>query len=41
MTQDELKAAVGRAAVAYVQPGSVLGVGTGSTVAYFIQGLGS
>jgi ribose 5-phosphate isomerase A len=39
MTQDELKAAVGRAAVAYVQPGSVLGVGTGSTVNHFIDAL--
>ncbi|HEY6132890.1 MAG TPA: ribose-5-phosphate isomerase RpiA [Rubrivivax sp.] len=39
MTQDELKAAVGRAAVAYVEPGSVLGVGTGSTVNHFIDAL--
>jgi ribose 5-phosphate isomerase A len=39
MTQDELKAAVGAAAVAYVQPGSVLGVGTGSTVNAFIDAL--
>jgi len=39
MTQDELKAAVGRAAVAYVTPGAVLGVGTGSTVNKFIDAL--
>jgi ribose 5-phosphate isomerase A len=39
MTQDELKAAVGQAAVAYVQPGSVVGVGTGSTVNCFIDAL--
>lgn len=39
MTQDELKAAVGLAAVAYVTPGSVLGVGTGSTVNKFIDAL--
>ena len=39
MTQDELKAAVGQAAVAHVTPGSVLGVGTGSTVNKFIDAL--
>ena len=39
MTQDELKAAVGQAATAYVQPGSVIGVGTGSTVNFFIESL--
>jgi len=39
MTQDELKAAVGRAAMAYVVPGAVLGVGTGSTVNHFIDAL--
>jgi ribose 5-phosphate isomerase A len=39
MTQDELKIAVGRAAVAYVTPGAVLGVGTGSTVNRFIAAL--
>jgi ribose 5-phosphate isomerase A len=39
MTQDELKAQVGQAAVAYVQPGSVIGVGTGSTVNFFIASL--
>jgi ribose 5-phosphate isomerase A len=39
MTQDELKALVGRAALAWVQPGSVVGVGTGSTVNHFIDAL--
>jgi ribose 5-phosphate isomerase A len=39
MTQDELKALVGQAAVAYVEPGSVIGVGTGSTVNCFIDAL--
>ena len=39
MTQDELKALVGQAALAYVEPGSVVGVGTGSTVNYFIDAL--
>ena len=40
MTQDELKALVGQAAIAYVQPGSIVGVGTGSTVNHFIDALG-
>jgi len=39
MTQDELKAAVGRAALDYVQAGTVIGVGTGSTVNHFIDAL--
>lgn len=39
-TQDELKAQVGRAAVDYVRPGTIVGVGTGSTAAHFIAGLG-
>jgi len=41
MTQDELKALVGRAALAYVTPGSIVGVGTGSTVNHFIDALAS
>jgi ribose 5-phosphate isomerase A len=41
MTQDELKALVGQAATAYVLPGSVVGVGTGSTVNCFIDALAS
>ena len=41
MTQDELKALVGQAAIAYVVPGSVVGVGTGSTVNCFIDALAS
>ena len=39
MTQDELKTLVGQAALAYVQPGSIVGVGTGSTVNKFIYAL--
>jgi len=39
MTQDELKAMVGRAALAQVVPGSIVGVGTGSTVNCFIDAL--
>jgi ribose 5-phosphate isomerase A len=40
MTQDELKTLVGRAALDEVVPGSVIGVGTGSTVNRFIDALG-
>ena len=39
MNQDELKALVGQAALAYVQPGAIVGVGTGSTVNKFIDAL--
>ena len=39
-TQDELKRLVGAAAVAHVAPGSIVGVGTGSTVNCFIDALG-
>ena len=39
MTQDELKTAVGQAALQYVEPGSIVGVGTGSTVNKFIDAL--
>ena len=39
MTQDELKAAVGQAALQYVVPGAIVGVGTGSTVNKFIDAL--
>jgi ribose 5-phosphate isomerase A len=39
MTQDELKALVGRAAIDHVVPGSIVGVGTGSTVNCFINEL--
>ena len=39
MTQDELKALVGQAALAYVLPDTVVGVGTGSTVNCFIDAL--
>lgn len=39
MTQDELKKMVGYAAVEYIKQDMVVGVGTGSTVAYFIDSL--
>ena len=39
MTQDELKTLVGHAALKYVLPGSIVGVGTGSTVNKFIDAL--
>ena len=39
MTQDELKALVGRAALEYVEDGAIVGVGTGSTVNHFIDAL--
>ena len=39
MTQDELKTLVGRAALEFVVPASVVGVGTGSTVNKFIDAL--
>ncbi len=41
MTQDEMKKAAAWAALAYVQPGNIVGVGTGSTVNHFIEALGS
>ena len=41
MTQDELKALVGQAALNYVVPGEIVGVGTGSTVNKFIEALAS
>lgn len=41
MTQDELKTLVGQAALLYVEPGSIVGVGTGSTVNKFIDALAS
>jgi ribose 5-phosphate isomerase A len=41
MTQDELKAMVGQAALDYVVAGEIVGVGTGSTVNKFIDALGS
>ena len=39
MTQDELKTLVGRAALDFLVPGEVVGVGTGSTVDKFIDAL--
>jgi ribose 5-phosphate isomerase A len=39
LTQDELKTLVGQAALQYVVPGEIVGVGTGSTVNKFIDAL--
>ena len=39
MDQNALKKAVAYAALDYVKDGEVLGVGTGSTVDFFIDGL--
>lgn len=39
MNQDEAKKAVAQAALKYVVPGEVLGIGTGSTVNHFIDAL--
>jgi len=39
MTQDEMKQAVARAAIEYVEVGTVVGVGTGSTANFFIDEL--
>lgn len=41
MNQDELKKAVGWAALKYVTPDTIVGVGTGSTASHFIDALGS
>ena len=41
MNQDELKTLVGQAALQYVVPGQIVGVGTGSTVNKFIEALAS
>ena len=40
MTQDELKLAVAKAAIAYIPEDSIVGVGTGSTANFFIDELG-
>mgnify|MGYP002628649044 FL=1 len=39
LSNDELKMLVGQAALAYVEPGQIVGVGTGSTVNKFIDAL--
>jgi ribose 5-phosphate isomerase A len=40
MSQDDEKRASAQKAVGYVEDGSIVGVGTGSTVAFFIEALG-
>lgn len=39
LSQDQLKTLVGQAALRYVRPGTIVGVGTGSTVNKFIDAL--
>jgi len=39
MTQDDKKKAVARAALEFVESGTIVGVGTGSTANYFIDAL--
>lgn len=39
MTQDDKKKAVAQAALKYIEEGAIVGVGTGSTVDFFIQAL--
>ncbi|OGI58738.1 MAG: ribose 5-phosphate isomerase A [Candidatus Muproteobacteria bacterium RBG_19FT_COMBO_61_10] len=41
MTQDEMKKAAARAALEYIETGSIIGVGTGSTANHFIDALAS
>jgi len=41
MTQDDRKRAVAQAALEYVETGSIVGVGTGSTANHFIEALAS
>ncbi len=40
MTQDEMKQAAAQAAVQFLKEGDIIGVGTGSTVNYFIDAMG-
>lgn len=39
MTQDDKKRQVAKAALKYIEPGSYVGIGTGSTVSFFIEAL--
>jgi ribose 5-phosphate isomerase A len=39
MTQDEMKQAVARAALDYIEDGTIIGIGTGSTANFFIDQL--
>jgi ribose 5-phosphate isomerase A len=41
MTQDEMKKAVAKAAIEYVEAGTIIGIGTGSTANFFIDELAS
>lgn len=39
MTKDEMKRAAAKVALQYIEPDSIIGIGTGSTVNYFIEEL--
>ncbi len=39
MNREDMKRAAARAALDYIEPGAIVGVGTGSTTDYFIDGL--
>ena len=39
MNREDMKRAAARAALDYIEPGTIVGVGTGSTADYFIDGL--
>ena len=39
MTQDEMKQMVAKAAIDFVEAGTIIGIGTGSTANYFIDEL--
>ena len=41
MNQDQLKRAAARAALDELEPGTIVGVGSGSTVNFFIEELGA
>lgn len=41
MSSEDLKKAAAEAAIAYIEPDTVIGVGTGSTANYFIDALGA
>ena len=41
MSQDDRKKEVAKAAIKYIEDNSIVGVGTGSTVNFFIEELGN
>ncbi|XBC39603.1 MAG: ribose-5-phosphate isomerase RpiA [Buchnera aphidicola (Chaetogeoica yunlongensis)] len=41
MNIDKLKKLVAKEAIKYINPGSIIGIGTGTTISYFIEALGA